>query len=156
MTLQIIVEIVYYDLNIPANVELYLREIGRIVRFELLNPEKLIQMKYPDFTIKGFMNEFKNKDKLVINPDADNSMIDEMIVYIFAFTMFSIFLSVLLMLTCIPKFRDLAKDKINDLKKQMMWNNAIKSLNVSWLKTSITGGKQIRLALAGSRTVEAG
>ena len=44
LTLQIIVEIVYYDLNIPANVELYLREIGKIVRFELLNPEKLIQL----------------------------------------------------------------------------------------------------------------
>ena len=147
---------VYYDLNIPANVELYLREIGKIVRFELLNPEKLIQMKYPDFTIKGFMNDWKNKDKLVMNPDADTSMVDEMIVYIFIFTVFSIILLVLLMLTFIPKFRDMAKDKIKNLKRRFMWNDAIKSLNVSWIKTSITGGKQIRLALAGSKTVELG
>ena len=41
----------------PANVELYLREIGRIVKFELLNPEKLIQMKYPAFSIKKLMQQ---------------------------------------------------------------------------------------------------
>ena len=43
LTLQIIVAVGYYGINIPANLELYLAEIGKIVRFELLNPETLIQ-----------------------------------------------------------------------------------------------------------------
>lgn len=102
------------------------------------------------------MNQWNNKDQLVVNPDAENSMLDEMVVYIFALVMFSIFLVVLLMLSCVPQFRAAASEKMAEIKKQVMWNNAIKSLNVSWLKTSITGGKQIRLALAGSDTVDAG
>ena len=57
LTLQLVVEIGYYQLNVPANLELYIREIGRIVRFELLNPEKMIQMKYPEFTIEEFVNK---------------------------------------------------------------------------------------------------
>lgn len=32
-------------------------EIGKIVRFELLHPEKLIQLMYPEFTIKEFMDK---------------------------------------------------------------------------------------------------
>ena len=63
-----------------------------------------------------------------------------MIIYIVAFSVFVLFMLILLTAACIPKYRKMAKSKIKDIKDETLYNNATKSLNVSWIKTTITGG----------------
>ena len=42
LTLQMIVHIDYFSINIPANIEMFLEEISKIVRFQLLKPDFLM------------------------------------------------------------------------------------------------------------------
>ena len=90
----------------------------------------------------------------VITPDSQNSMLSDMIVYLTALAVGAIFLIILCIAMLVPKYKKMAKKECKELKDQFMFNGTIKSLNVSWLKTSITGGKQIKLALSGSKYIQ--
>ena len=46
-----------YDTSIPANVEIYVGEFRKMVKFEVLKPDYLIGMVYPGVTIQGLLSD---------------------------------------------------------------------------------------------------
>jgi hypothetical protein len=71
LTLQMIVWFSYYNLNLPANAELYLKEIGRIVKFEVLNPDTIIQVWHPNFELQDYLSG----DKVIVSSDQQAFMV---------------------------------------------------------------------------------
>jgi hypothetical protein len=49
--LQIAKTITYYEIKFPGNAEIYLQETRKLVDFESLKPEALIQLVEPDFSL---------------------------------------------------------------------------------------------------------
>jgi hypothetical protein len=45
-----------YDTTIPSSAEMYLKEITKIIEFDILSPEGAIKVIYPDFDLRAFIS----------------------------------------------------------------------------------------------------
>lgn len=60
-TLQLCVYYSIYVITFPANTEVFVDEFRNLVEFKILNPEGIIKVFYPEFTLKKFMFGVKTK-----------------------------------------------------------------------------------------------
>ena len=88
----------------PANAELYLNELGKIVKFELLNPNSVVQMWDPNFRLEDYLVG----DKLVVSKDQEALIIQDLIVFIIIGLIFLLLTAVLCIIMIVPRFRQFA------------------------------------------------
>ena len=55
-TLQVLCYLTVYDTTIPSSAEMYLKEITKIIEFDILSPEGAIKVIYPDFDLRAFIS----------------------------------------------------------------------------------------------------
>ena len=65
-TLQIVCYLDYYMIPIPNNAEIFIEQFKSIIEFNILKPEPLIRLVYPDFTLHDFI---KGKKAMILNED---------------------------------------------------------------------------------------
>ena len=58
-TLQIICYLSQYHIIIPANSQIFREQFTNLIEFELLQPEPLIQIVYPEFNLMAFIKGAK-------------------------------------------------------------------------------------------------
>ena len=101
-TLQIMCYITEYDTPLPGNAVIYLDEFTKLVEFEILKPEPLIQIFYPDFSLKecilGQNNNFVSKDQ-------EASLLDDFFIFILFGAVFVMVLLIMLLVKVFKKYR---------------------------------------------------
>lgn len=56
-TMQIICYLVIYDVQMPANTEIYMQQFTKLIEFDLVNPDSILQKITgdPDFKLASFV-----------------------------------------------------------------------------------------------------
>ena len=153
--MQMMVYVMLFNLQISAVTEMILEEFKKLVEFQLLNPEKLLQQVYdPEFTIKGWI--FATKEQ-IISKDQMVSMLDELIVYIFIVALFLLSLCLLgLAWSCSwAERRDKIKSRLKSIIDNTVFNGLINSLKISLFKYCYAIGNQVRLLVYESEFITA-
>lgn len=134
LVLQIQKSITIYQVNFPANSLIYLRELRSLIDFELLDPNLILDYFYT-----------KAPSNLVLDKNLENSGVKDgsllglMGGYIFIAALFIVFLIIMLLVFIfVKKLRDAVKEKMVKMKNKMLWNDTIKSTNVSYLPTCLS------------------
>lgn len=74
-----------------------------------------------------------------------DSFLMNMITYVIALLLFSVFMFVLFLLYRIQKLRAKIMEKIEGIKKKTFWNNTVRSVSITYLETAIQMSVQIQL-----------
>ena len=129
-TVQIMVYLYIYDVVLPTNADIYIKELKKIVEFDILNPAGLIRLWEPDFTFSGLMSDVKQED----------AMVDELSFYLIGIG-FLVLLCVCL--ACVFCFmgRLSKKSKIKKyavkLKTKLFFNMLIRALTITYITMAI-------------------
>lgn len=134
LVLQIQKSITIYQVNLPANILIYLRELRSLIDFELLDPRVVLSYAYE-----------RRPSHLVLDKNLENSGIKDgsllslMGGFIFIAALFILGLIVMLLVFIfVKKLREAVKAQMVKLKKKSCWNDTIKSTSVSYLPTCLS------------------
>jgi hypothetical protein len=115
----------------PAIAELFVEQVQKVIEFDLLNPQGIIQLFDEDFTFKEFFAGVKGK--LVTNKDQEASILGDLSLYIFALLGLVLFLVVSALLSLFKKHRDKIFKLLFSFKRKFCCNGMIRSLNVMYI-----------------------
>ena len=129
-----------YDTPIPANVEIYVSEFRKMIKFEILKPDNLLGIVQPGLTLADLMN--LSKPKLSGGMESSGiesaSPVVNMAIYIFAGAFFLLAILIILILKNLEKFKAKLTKILSDVKRKTFWNNTIRSITISYLETAIS------------------
>ena len=97
-TLQIISYLSIFDSPIPANSELYLRELRSLVEFDIVNPEKLLARFGVDFSLSETIFGITENATIAVNKYSGMSVLENIEVYILLLGMLLVFVALCLVL----------------------------------------------------------
>ena len=80
-------------------------------------------------------------------------MVGDFVVYLMFLIIFGFFFLIILLGMLIPCCKKLIKEEYEEIKRDLFFNDVIMFINASWLKLSITGGKQIKLLFKDNKYV---
>lgn len=123
-TLQLICYMKIYTFSVPSNTEMIVKEVTKIIEFEILNPQGIVRLFYPKFKLTDLL--FK-EDENSLKPDYARSLLEYMQIYIVFVCLFAIVLVLLLILALIRKIREKIMIKLDAVKKKMLFNGIIRS-----------------------------
>lgn len=131
-----------FDVGIPANIEIFFTEFKSLVKFEILKPDPLIQIFYPEVTVQSMIEGSKKKLRLDSSLENNGIETDNLVVntiqYIVIGCIFLLMIvTLLVILFCCPKFKIKALAKLIELKRRTFWNNIIRSITISYLDLCI-------------------
>ena len=124
-----------------------LAEFQKLIEFQMLNPEKLIQQIYDeDFSIRNWISGVKVK---IVSKDQQQSVLDDCLVYILIAGVFliGIILAGIGMIICKSSIRAKIKAKLVQTLDNTFFNGLIMSLKISLFKYCFSIGNQIKLAV---------
>lgn len=110
-------------------------EFTKMVEFSLLKPEPLIKLFKPDFDILTYV---KGKKIMVVNEDQEASILKDLKVYMFLIVAFVFMIIVISIFRLVKSLRVKMEVKLNNLKKQMMWNGLIQSIDITYIELLLT------------------
>jgi hypothetical protein len=147
-TLQIMVYLTIYDIRIPANAEVYIAQARKIIEFEILNVEVLVQKFIdPSFSLKRLLLPSK---EAIVSEDQEKSILNEMRMFIMIGILGLLILILALILGRVKKFRDKITAKLQTAKKKFLYNGTIRSVYLTYMKLAISVADQLGLYAAGS------
>lgn len=112
-----------FEVPIPANLDLFLNEMTKLVEFEMLNVNFILSMIWPDFDLKAWLNGGLRNFK---NPDQDVSVLDDLNVYIMFLVIFvAIVVLLIILVVMLPCLRQKIKDLLLKIKGMVMFNMLI-------------------------------
>ena len=59
--IQLIKGVPLYDLYVPPKMEMYMEQVQKLIDFESLSPDGLVQVVYPNETLSGLITGNSNK-----------------------------------------------------------------------------------------------
>ena len=74
-TLQLVCFLKFYSIPVPSNIEIYRDEFIKLIQFELLKPEKFIQIFNPDFNMMAYI---KGKKVMIVSKAQEASILNDM------------------------------------------------------------------------------
>lgn len=123
-TLQIMCYLNIYDTPIPSSAGIFLDQFKNIIKFKLLKPDGMIQMFYPDFSIK----EKILGTKVPINKDQEFNIFVDLEVYIFIFIGVVVALIVLgILYLLLERLRTKILKLIIEKKNSFVYNGFLRS-----------------------------
>ena len=120
-------------------------EFKKIIEFEFLNPEGMIKLWKPDFKLNEWVTGVKSD---IVNPDKNNSIMNNLIVYIGAGAAAVVILVSLFILSYICRKR--VKKQFDKIKKKLFFTGIVRSITISYVTVCLTVGKQVQLAIENS------
>ena len=116
-TLQMMCYLTIYDTVIPSSAEMYLKEITKIIEFEIFSPEGFMKIIDPEFDLKAFISG----QKVRMNKDQEASVLNDLQVYI----LFGIGALILLIISIIArvvlkKYKDKIKSRVHLIRDLML------------------------------------
>jgi hypothetical protein len=139
-----------YDVPIPSNAEIYFEEFTKLIEFDILNPDGLLQaLGYQNFRLMDFILG-KNMDKFA-NKDGSKSIYEELRFYILIGVAALAFLVFLFLLSLLRRFKQKIIDFFYKQKEKFIFNGIIRSISIIYIKFCISFGAQIELLLRGNK-----
>lgn len=115
---------------IPANAEIYLEEVTKLIEFDVLNPEGIIKLFHPDFNLKQFMLQGQIS---FLSANEPNSVIDDLKVFIFVMILAPIVGGIMLVLTVFKGLRVKIKGLLVGMYHSFMFNGLIRSFIIAYI-----------------------
>ena len=129
-----------FNYEIPANSKMFMEQYIQFIEFKILNPEGLIQIKYPKFTFKRLIDASKASALIIYSADEDKSMFNELFIFIF-FACVALVILILALVTALCFYRTritpLIMEKLKATKDKFFFNGAIRSYQISFIKLGI-------------------
>jgi hypothetical protein len=139
LMLQYLVYLNFYTIRPPANAEIFNKYMVMFIEFQVLNPEKLIQLLYDkNFTIEGFLSGARKS----VN-DNSVSTFKHFNLLIIMVSGGSFVVLLMLVVAIIPKFRTKMFSVLRGMKKGFLWNGVIRSIQLSHIKQCIVAGSVV-------------
>ena len=141
-TLQIICYLKIYDVAIPANADIYVVEFTKLIEFDVLNPDSIIQLitSNPDFKLIDWL-----MGKTKFNSNGNPSIMDDLRLYIMAAAVAIAVLLILSVLLICKRCRQTIKSLIVKTFHKMVFNGLIRSLTIMYISLCMSFGSQIRV-----------
>jgi len=140
-----------YEIALTSNAQIYADEITKLVEFDLFNPEKLIQRFTGDsnFSLLNWLRG-RSSRHMSLHVDQEKSIYKDLstLAAIVFFFIFVVLVMVILLKT--EKYRLRVRRQLQKLKKAMLWNTVIRSIDISYLQVCMTVAMQVNLRLKGS------
>lgn len=151
-TLQIICYLEIYDTAIPPNADIYVAEFKKIIEFDMLNPEGIIRIFDPEFSIKAIMTP----KTASVTDAAPKSMMDDLKMFVFALILALVVITGLCCLSRIERFKGFVIKTLVGFKKKFFFNGLLRSLTIAYIQSCISSGAQIRMFLNSETNQEVG
>lgn len=146
-TLQIICYLKIYDVPIPGNADIYVVEFTKLIEFDILNPDSILQliMSDPDFKL---MDWIVGKSKF--NSNGAPSMMDDMRLYIMGAAAGVIALILIYIVSLVKKYRKAILKFFKNLFNKMVFNGIIRTLTIMYIQLCMSFGLQIEEQIKGN------
>mgnify|MGYP001098195434 CR=1 FL=1 len=134
--MQLIAYMSIYEVNMPANIEIYVEEFSKMVKFEILKPDNLIGLVWPEVTIKSLLESSKTKLQSNVENSgyqSENFFVNNALYVAVAL----LFILVIAILFILQKFAKKVEGILKNILRKTFWNNMIRSFSISYLETSI-------------------
>ena len=140
----------YTIIPIPANAKLYVDQFQSLIKFEVLNPEALIQKFIdPDFDLQAFIMQSK---EAIVSKDQATNPLNGMKMYIMMIAGGLVFLLLLCVLMIFKKFKAKIKVKIIGFQKKFFWNGFVRSIYISYIELVMQGFAILILVKKGKQS----
>lgn len=126
-------------------------ELIKTIEFEHINPERLIQMKHPDFTFATF---FSGSNKTVSEEEPASIVEDLKIYAIFLFVLL-VLIALAILLYTIKSCRRFIKFKSLNMMNAFFFSGMILSINITFMKYWVSINHQIKYAIKKDLPVRA-
>lgn len=131
--MQIVTSLDVYDIDIPANSEVFITEFRKLIKFEILNPRGIVQLFLPGWSYDQLFGQDAD-EVVVVNKDQEVSIMDSLEIYLIILCAVLIVLGILWLLKVLIKpYAEKIKATLEGIWRKMFWNNAIKSILVAYL-----------------------
>jgi hypothetical protein len=139
-----------YDVPIPSNAEIYVEEFTKLIEFDILNPDGLLQaLGYENFRLMDFILG-RDMDKFV-NEDGSKSIYEELRFFILIGVAALTFVILLALFSLFRRFKQKIIDFVYKQKEKFIFNGIIRSISIIYIKFCISFGAQIKMFLKGNK-----
>ena len=118
----------------------------KLVEFEQLNPVKVYQIFYPEFTVKSLIKE-------LIGYGGPTLLEDLQIIIIILIVMVALGILILILYCLIPDLRDFINKHATSFVDSLFWNGIIFSLKITYLKYCVSVGHQLKYITENPQTM---
>ena len=108
----------------------------------MFDPESVIKIFKPKFNLMHFI---KGNNDMVVNKAQEASVLNDLKVYIFVFTVLVLALLTALGFAVVHKYRAIIMPKVRVIYNKTIWNGVIRSIDISYIETVMTSGTQLKL-----------
>lgn len=136
-TLQIIVYLSFYHITIPANSQIFRDSFKNIIEFELMQPEPLIQIFYPEFNLMAFI---KGEKIMVTDKDQEASVLNDLRLYILIAMIGLTILIILSLGLLIAKCKKKVMEILDVQWSKWRYNQLLQSIDIAYLEVVMTAG----------------
>lgn len=146
-TLQIVCYLKFYGVIVPTNVTVYRDQFVNLVEFNVLNPQKAVQMWKPNFDL---MDWIRGKEIMVVNKAQEASPFNDLKIFILLGGI-GVSLLVLAIIGWVvfrafaPNWSQKIRDFLKDQKQKWTFNLTIRSIDISFIQVVITCGTQFSI-----------
>ena len=134
LVLQILCYMTLFEVMYPANAVIYNSQLTSFLTFELVKPENLVQIVFPDFSKTIIFNAFK--DKYLKETEEFSQVVILATVGLLGIFWMSI-------AAAIPYSRNFALSKIRDWKTKFFFNGILRTILITQMKQCIVLGNII-------------
>ena len=130
---------------IPAEIEMYYNEVRKMLDFEMMSPDGIIQIFAPNMTLVDLIMPPKNETAEIEDQGMKSSsaetlnFLDNLQVYILAFALFVIILTILGIFAVIPFIRQRILKLITEQVSAFFFNGLINAHQMAYITTCILG-----------------
>ena len=146
MYLQLVCYLKFYDVVVPANTDIFLVQLTKMVELDLMNPDSLMQLILDDKDFK-LVNLMAGVDP----KEGEKSIFGELSLFIMIAVAFLIAIGVMLVLTKVQRFKVKTIQKLQEIKAEFFYNGLIRSVSTAYLKIGVSAGFQIQLWMTGQK-----
>ena len=140
LIIQLVAYMSIYETPIPANVEIYVNEFRKMVKFEILKPDNLLALIDPDLTVASLIESSQAQLSASMESSGvqSSNFLVNMAVYIGMFILFLLGMIVLFIMKNFAKLRAKIDPIIRNIIKKTFWNNTVRSITITYLETAIS------------------
>jgi len=131
--------ITLYAIPVPSNAEIYVKQFRSLIDFDILKPDNFLPLINKDWSQEYFISIGKTTalSGLQSSGIQSGNIVLNLSTYIFIGLFFVFVLLLMSSLLIVRKFHDKVKAKLIDILNKTFWNNSIRSLNITYLKTAL-------------------
>jgi len=127
------------NVTIPGNAEIYIKQFRSLVDFDVFKPDVFLPLINPKWSVAHFTNlgAAKVKGNLAATGVTTGSIAYNLQTYILFLIIFVFFMLFLAALAIVRNFRAKITTLIINILKKTFFNNSVRSINLSYLKSAL-------------------